>query len=291
MECLTDVNNLIVLVAMKIRKKDRVRRTPNAKGRTNTLSEQFTSREVRFVLMIFLCSACLIACAASTQNQEQALVHLRLGDSLLQEGRPTQALGELLKAGELDPKNPVIRNFLGIAYLEKGMFRPAIEQFAKALFLDPEYIEVHNNLGTALFRDGKVSEAIKEFFLALNNPLYTTPHFAQYNLGQSYFALREYEKARYYYQEAVNNSPAYSLAYHGLGMSLRAVNKPVEAAEAFKKAVEHAPAFAQAHYDLGEVLAELGQTSLARLAYKEVLRLVPEGEMGRRASKRLKELP
>ena len=58
---------------------------------------------------------------------------MRLGNSMLQEGRPTQALAELIKANDLDPNNPVIRNVLGIAYLEKGMVRQAIYQFEKAL--------------------------------------------------------------------------------------------------------------------------------------------------------------
>jgi type IV pilus assembly protein PilF len=267
----------------------RKRRTPNAERRTIFLSGQLIFRTWCGLVILFAL-IWLNACTASIQNQEQALVHLRLGDSLLQEGRPTQALAELFKAVELDPNNPVIRNLLGIAYLEKGMARPAIDQFEKALSLDPEYVEIHNNLGTALFREGKVSEAIKEFYLALNNPLYATPHFAQYNLGQAYYALKDYENAQKYYQEALKNSPAYSLAYHGLGLALKAAKKPAEAAEALKKAIEHAPTFAQAHYDLGEVLVEMDQQSLARLAFKEVIRLVPESELGRKAQKRLKEI-
>jgi Tfp pilus assembly protein PilF len=242
------------------------------------------------MLALILVSACLAACSVSIQNKEQALVHMRLGDSMLQEGRPSQALAELAKATDLDPNNAVIRNLLGLAYREKRMIRPAIEQFEKALTLDPEYVEVHNNLGTALLEEGRVHDSIKEFNLALNNPLYTTPHFAQYNLGQAYSILKEYGKAKEYYQEAIKLSPGYSLAYHGLGIALKANNQPAEAAEALKKALEHAPTFAQAHYDLGEVLAELNQLSLARLAFKEVIQLVPESALGKKAQQRLKEL-
>jgi Flp pilus assembly protein TadD len=63
-----------------------------------------------------------------------------------------------------------------------------------------------------------------------------------------------------------------------------------EAAEALKKAIENAPNFAQAHYDLGEILIEIKQSSLARLAFQEVIKLVPEGELGRKAQQRLREL-
>ena len=73
------------------------------------------------------------ACQTSPQRKEDALSHMRLGDSLLREGKPTQALGELLKAAELDPNNPQIHNVLGMVYLEKGMPAQAIDQFQKAL--------------------------------------------------------------------------------------------------------------------------------------------------------------
>lgn len=238
-----------------------------------------------FPFLIFLA-----ACTSAVKKEENAGIHLRLGESLLQEGRPTQALAELIKANDLDPGNPVIRNTLGVAYLEKGMVRPAIRQFEKALELDPNYAEAYNNLGAALLQDGRIQEAIASLHKALENPTYTTPHFAYFNLGRAYFALKEYEKARGAYGEAVKLSPSYSLAYHGLGLAWKASGNLQEAAEALKKALEHAPKFAQAHFDLGEVLLALNQISLARLAFQEVLHLVPEGDLAKRARDRLLEL-
>ncbi|MBI5586651.1 MAG: tetratricopeptide repeat protein, partial [Deltaproteobacteria bacterium] len=98
-------------------------------------------------------------CQTSPDVKEDALSRMRLGDSLLQEGKATQALKELLRAVELDPENPTIRNLLGIAYLEKGLLPQASEAFKKALELDPKYVEVHNNLGTAYLRSGQIQEA------------------------------------------------------------------------------------------------------------------------------------
>jgi type IV pilus assembly protein PilF len=255
-------------------------RTPNYKQRF------FPLRLLSVLLTFFL----LTACATSQPRKDQALTHMRIGDSMLREGRPTQALAELIKANDLDPNNPVIRNVLGVAYLEKGMVPQAINQFEKALYLDPNYVEVHNNLGTALLRDQRVKEAISEFNKALENPMYPTPHFVYYNLGQAYFILKEFEKARENYLEAVKISPIYSLAYHGLGLAWKATGNLGEAAEALKKAIEYAPQFAQAHYDLGVVLVDLKQTSLAVLAFREVINLVPEGNLGKMAQQRLKEL-
>jgi len=231
-----------------------------------------------------------LGCQATPQKKETALSHMRLGDSLLKEGKPTQALGELLKAQELDPDDPQIHNVLGVVYLEKGMTLQAAEQFQKALALDPKYIEVRNNLGIAYLRSGKIQEAIKELNLAVESPLYTTPQFAYYNLGQAYLALQEYEKARANYSESLKLSPQYSLSYYGLGLTWKAVQNWEQAAEAFKKTIEYAPRFAPGHYELGEALVLLNEKSLARLAFQEVIQLAPDSEQARKAKEKLKEL-
>ena len=229
-------------------------------------------------------------CQTSPQVKEEALSRMRLGDSLLQEGKATQALGELLKAVELAPDNPQIHNLLGIIYLEKGMNVQAAEHFQKALVLDPKYIEVRNNLGTAYLRLGRNQEAIKELNRAIESPMYSTPHYAYYNLGQAYLALQDYEQARANYLKSLKLSPRYSLSLYGLGLTWKATENWEEAAEAFKKTIEYAPRFAPAHFELGEVLVRLNENSLARLAYQEVIQLAPDSEQARKAQERLKEL-
>jgi type IV pilus biogenesis/stability protein PilW len=239
---------------------------------------------------LFLIGVLCWGCQASPQQKETALSHMRLGDSLLQEGKPTQALGELLKAAEMNPGDPQIHNVLGVVYLEKGMTAQAAEHFRKALSLDPKYIEVRNNLGIAYLRAGKIQEAIKELNLAVESPLYATPQFAYCNLGQAYLALQDYEKARANYTESLKISPQYSLSYYGLGLTWKAVENWEQAAEAFKKTIEYAPRFASGHLELGEVLVRLNEKSLARLAFQEVIQLVPDSDQARKAKERLKEL-
>jgi type IV pilus assembly protein PilF len=233
----------------------------------------------------------LWGCVDSKRVKDQANAQMRLGESMLKEGRSTQALTELTKAVELDPDNAQIRNVLGVAYLDKGMYPEAVREFKKALNLDPEFVDVHNNLGTALLQQGKVQEAIVEFNLALKSPLYPTPQFVQFNLGQAYYLLKDYEQSRQHYLAAIKIAPSYSLAYNGLGMTYTANGQWNEASEALKKAIEYAPKYAEAHYNLGEVLMAQNQVPLARLAFREVVRLDPEGPYGRKAKQRLKEIP
>lgn len=230
-------------------------------------------------------------CQTTPQVKEEALSRMRLGDSLLQEGKTTQALGELLKAVELDPENPTVRNLLGIVYLEKGLPQQAVEAFKKALELNPKYVEVYNNLGTAYLRTDRIPEAVDQFTRALENPLYATPHFAYYNRGQAYLALKDYGRARRDFTEALRLSPRYSLAYHGLGLAWKGSGNLEEAVESFKKAIEYAPEYAQGHYDLGEVLMELKQNALARLAFQEAIRLAPHTDLAAKAREKIRGLP
>ena len=213
-----------------------------------------------------------------------------MGDSLLQEGKPTQALGELLKATELDPDDPQIHNVLGVVYLEKGMTAQAAEHFQKALALDPKYIEVRNNLGIAYLRTGKIQEAIKELNLAVESPLYTTPNLPIIISGRPTWRFRIMKRPGPIIAESLKLSPRYSPSYYGLGLTWKAVENWEQAAEAFKKTIEYAPRFAPGHFELGEVLVRLNEKSLARLAFQEVIQLVPDSEQARKAKERLKEL-
>jgi type IV pilus assembly protein PilF len=257
------------------------------KGKTKKTGWRYGRFFLGFGILLVLSAGC----QTSPQVREQALSRMRLGDSLLQEGKPTQALKELLQAVEMDPENPTIRNLLGIAYLEKGLFPQAIESFKKALDLDPKYVEVYNNLGTAYLRAGRIPEALAEFTKAVENPLYVTPHYAYYNRGQAYLALKDYVRARENFQEALRLSPRYSLAYHGLGLAWKGSGRFEEAADAFKKAIEFAPQYAQSHYELGEVLLEMKENGLARMAFQEAVRLAPNTELALKAKEKLRGLP
>ncbi|MBI5586054.1 MAG: tetratricopeptide repeat protein, partial [Deltaproteobacteria bacterium] len=132
---------------------------------------------------------------------------------------------------------------------------------------------------------------LAEFDKALGNPLYATPHFAYYNRGQAYLALKDYGRARENFREALRLSPRYSLAYLGLGRSWKGSGHLEEAADAFKKAIEFAPQYAPSHYELGEVLLSLNENALARMAFQEVIRLAPNTDLAQKAKEKLRGLP
>ena len=64
-----------------------------------------------------------------------------------------QAVGELERAGKLEPNNAVIANNLGVAYLRLDQRDKALAQFRRALQLNPEFVHADYNLGAALSTD------------------------------------------------------------------------------------------------------------------------------------------
>lgn len=80
---------------------------------------------------------------------------------------PAEALPQLRRSVELDPRNGQARYYLATVLLESRQYDDALEEFRAALRLMPESAELHNNLGVTLASQGKLDEAINQFQQAL----------------------------------------------------------------------------------------------------------------------------
>src|ERR1700723_2885037 len=100
-------------------------------------------------------------CATNQADHERAMLHLQIGTSYLQAGKNPQAMSELLKAEELDPKDPQIMNNLGLAYYVRGNLKQAEEKFRNAIAADRKFTDAKNNLGRVLIDADRLNEATK----------------------------------------------------------------------------------------------------------------------------------
>ncbi len=114
-------------------------------------------------------------------------------------------------------------NKLGVAYARYGQYGKAEEAFKKALQIDPSYIYAEVNLGNLKFLKAEYKEALAEFNRALD--IFNKKGIGNssgalkvlLNISKTHYALKEYDKAKSYYEMAHKINPAKVERYAYLG--------------------------------------------------------------------------
>lgn len=105
----------------------------------------------------------------------------RSGSLLLGQGRLDEAVIQLQRGLEMNPRSAQAYNCLGSALQELGRLGEAIAAYQHAAALRPDDADVHNNIGNALQRAGKLEEAVAAYESALRiQPNHAAAHA---NLG------------------------------------------------------------------------------------------------------------
>jgi Flp pilus assembly protein TadD len=116
---------------------------------------------VRSSLLILVCISFLWTITAQAASDE-AVERNNQGVELLKQGKIEEAIGPLLKAVELNPKDPNVRMNLAYAYDQQGRLDEAIIHYQKAIELNPRDSVARNNLGVVYNKIGHYDEAIRE---------------------------------------------------------------------------------------------------------------------------------
>jgi len=96
-------------------------------------------------------------------NPNYAQAHQWLAAHFAELGRTDEALAEMRRAQQLDPRSLIIQAAIGwINYLGRR-FDPAIEQLRRTLTIDPDFVPARLWLGQALEAAGRPQEAIEHY--------------------------------------------------------------------------------------------------------------------------------
>ncbi|MFN8369393.1 MAG: tetratricopeptide repeat protein [Bacteriovoracaceae bacterium] len=166
-----------------------------------------------FILTSFLLCSC--ASTESSSKIEKAEIYYNQGTSYLIDKQYTSALDYLLKAQELNPKEPKILTNLGMAYFFKGQEDQARKLFLKALDYDPKYSDARNNLASLYVRQKKYIDAEREYKVVAEDLVYPNQFRTYYNLGYIFYIKSDFKIAKSYLlrsiQENENHCPAHFL--------------------------------------------------------------------------------
>jgi tetratricopeptide (TPR) repeat protein len=193
--------------------------------------------------------------------------HCKLGDSLKERGRITEALASYERAISTNPDD--VNGYRAIA---QTYFQQNEPELVKAIY---ERAEVHNSellqakdynaLGIAYLQKIKVidsdqqslkedleSNAIACFEKAIQiNPTYADAHC---NLGSTFIRKNQLKDAILAYKEAIDIDPNFAQPYFNLGIIFNNIGKVDEAIACFQSAVDLVPNWVEAKQYLGKLL-------------------------------------
>jgi Flp pilus assembly protein TadD len=152
------------------------------------------------------------------RNPGAALPHNDLGFALVQEGRITEAIDQMMLATQLDPDFRDAHYNLGLLLMQTGRFPEALTQFQAVTRLGADLPRAHYSMAYALEKMGRTSRAIEE------------------------------------YERTLALDPAYADASNNLAVVLAGQNRLAEAAQILQDALQIDPDNAQLRDNLARVI-------------------------------------
>lgn len=197
---------------------------------------------------------------------------------VLARGRDPAAIREAISlrnaAVQLQPDYPNPLLMLGQTLISQGRLTDAIDTLRLVLDRYPKSEEAHTNLGIALAGEAKWSEAKAHFSKALRIDPDLAP--ALNNLGLVLIEQGQIDQAIVCYRRALRIDPNYADAHNNLGMVLGRQGNDREAANHFQAAIRLNPDHFRAHFNLGVLMAQLGNVDAAIDCFSTVLRINPD---------------
>lgn len=168
------------------------------------------------VMLSFLLS---LGCASgpSARDQQQAEAHQNLAMSLVSRGQLPEALGQLLEAEKLDPRNPQIQYQLGLTYASRDRLDLSEKHLRQALRWKQNFTEARNALARVLNQQEKFEEALVEANKVVKDLTYPHPDRAWVTLGMVYFNQGETQAAREAFSRSIqiNRNNCEANAWYG----------------------------------------------------------------------------
>ena len=153
-------------------------------------------------------------------NQQYAKAHLNLGRILFKVGKQEEFVREMQLALTLQPKigTALDRFYLGNALVANGKPQQAIDFYYKAIVLNPRFVQSYYRISEILSQQSKHTEAIRFLEQGIkHNP--QDPE-SYYLLGQQWEALQNWENAVKTYSQVLRLEPQYPEALRKLNYAL-----------------------------------------------------------------------
>jgi Tfp pilus assembly protein PilF len=230
---------------------------------------------------IIIMVAMLTGCSSlHKEDKERAALHLQIGTGYLGQGMYPQAMTELLKAEQMDPKNPLILNNLGLAFYVRGKFKQAESKFRAAVSSDRKYSDAKNNLARVLIEQKNLNEALKWLKEVEGDLTYAYPDKTFANFGMAYFDLGQFKKAEEYLLRSLEIRRQNCVTSNYYGRTLLELKRLEQSAQVLDQAVEFCRQshFEEPLYFSAMSYYSLGEKEKTRARLEELLKDYPKSK-------------
>ena len=248
------------------------------------------------IVTIFAAALLLSSCSSNeladkTVEQKKSEIYYGQGTSDLVKKNYSEALINLLKAREYDPKDSMIRNNLGMAYYFREQPELAEKELLKAIELDSKNSDARVNLGSLYLGKNRLKEARTQYEKVLGDLTYSAQFRNYYNLAV--LSLKEGDRASAFefLFKSVKEREDYCQAHFKLGELYTEEFKFKQALSSFQESAkgtcvsEPAP-----HYQQALALMNLNRFEDAKVKFKEIIEKFPKTRFNTLSSVQLKKI-
>jgi len=201
------------------------------------------SRRRGYRLHLIVAVVMTFGCATANVQVEKirAQAAYERGLSYLNDKQPVPALVAFREAVTVNPTEPRYRDSLGLLLLDLGQIPQALAELKKALELDPRFADGYFHLGVALAESRSWEDAVKSYHTAIGLPTLTVPDLVHSSLGMALYNLKRYREAETALRYAISLNPELQAAYYHLGLVLVGEDRKTEAKAVFREARKLGP--------------------------------------------------
>lgn len=246
-----------------------------------------TSLKIGFLSAIIFTSGCVSNSQSGLyggnfDHEEAAKTRMSLGLTYLQNNNYTQAKKNLDKALEFNPRSADVQFAMAYYYQLVGDNLRAEEYYETAIDLAPNNGDIANSYGAFKCQNGEYEKAKAYFFDAINNRLYANAAQTYENLALCAQSQGKLDEAIGYFQDALKHQPARGKSLFLLS-ELYTVSEQWELAESTLRKYERVAKVTPDSLWLAyEIAKGKGELETAKGYGEMMMSLFPESELTKR---------
>lgn len=215
----------------------------------------------------------LPAAAAEGGNHDDLASLRALADQYRRERRYGDARDVWKRIIEIDSNAVDVILRLADADRKAHDFAAARSGYERAMELEPDNAYAVVGLGNLLYEFGKYAEALDAWRHALDRDGDDVDIRVLTSVGNCYRKLGEHQKAREFFERAVDREPDNAYALYGLADTYRGLRMPSESLACWEKMLESDPRNRMVLTRAGDALRTLGRNEEAVTRYRQALEL------------------